>query len=105
MLFNSLAYFVFLPLVVLLYFLLPEKWRNIMLLLASCYFYMVFIPVYVLILGFTIVIDYYAGIYLEKFEGKRRKYFLIASIVANVSVLAVFKYYNFLNDNSSTPHL
>lgn len=101
MLFNSLAYFVFLPLVVLLYFLLPEKWRNIMLLLASCYFYMVFIPVYVLILGFTIVIDYYAGIYLEKFEGKRRKYFLIASIVANVSVLAVFKYYNFLNDNLS----
>lgn len=101
MLFNSLAYFVFLPLVVLLYFLLPQKWRTIMLLVASCYFYMVFIPVYVLILGFTIVIDYYAGIYLEKFEGKRRKYFLIASIVANVSVLAVFKYYNFLNDNLS----
>ena len=101
MLFNSLAYFIFLPLVVLLYFLLPQKWRNIMLLAASCYFYMVFIPVYVLILGFTIVIDYYAGIYLEKFQGERRKYFLILSIVANVSVLAFFKYYNFVNHNFS----
>jgi alginate O-acetyltransferase complex protein AlgI len=101
MLFNSLAYFVFLPLVVLLYYLLPQQWRNIMLLAASCYFYMVFIPVYVLILGFTIVIDYYAGIYLEKFQGKQRKYFLILSIVANVSVLAFFKYYNFINNNIS----
>ena len=99
MLFNSFAYFVFLPLVVLLYFIFPQKWRNLILLVASCYFYMFFIPVYVLILGFTIVIDYFAGIYLEKFEGKQRRYFLIASIIANVGVLAFFKYYNFLNEN------
>jgi D-alanyl-lipoteichoic acid acyltransferase DltB (MBOAT superfamily) len=70
-----------------------------MLLAASCYFYMFFIPVYVLILGFTIIVDYYAGIYLEKIHGKKRKYFLVLSIVANISVLALFKYYNFLNDN------
>jgi len=62
---------------------------------------MVFIPVYILILGFTIVIDYFAGIWLEKTEGKKKKWFLIASLIANVGVLAVFKYYNFLNDNLS----
>jgi len=60
---------------------------------------MSFIPVYILILGFTIVIDYVAGIYLEKFSGKKRKYFLIASLIANIGVLAVFKYYNFFIDN------
>lgn len=62
---------------------------------------MVFIPVYILILGFTIVVDYFAGIWLEKTEGKKKKYFLIASLIANIGVLAVFKYYNFLNDNLS----
>jgi len=62
---------------------------------------MVFIPVYILILGFTIVVDYFAGIWLEKTEGKQKKYFLIASLFANIGVLAVFKYYNFLNNNLS----
>lgn len=62
---------------------------------------MAFVPIYILILGFTIVIDYFAGIYIEKAEGKRRKLFLIFSLVANVGVLAVFKYYNFLNENFS----
>jgi alginate O-acetyltransferase complex protein AlgI len=72
-----------------------------MLLVASCYFYMAFIPVYILILGGTIVVDYFAGIWLEKTEGKKRKWLLIASLIANIGVLAVFKYYNFLNDNLS----
>jgi len=62
---------------------------------------MAFIPVYILILGFTIVVDYFAGIWLENTEGGRKKYFLIASLIANIGVLAVFKYYNFLNDNLS----
>jgi D-alanyl-lipoteichoic acid acyltransferase DltB (MBOAT superfamily) len=62
---------------------------------------MVFVPVYILILGGTIIIDYYAGILLENTEGKKRKVFLIASLIANIGVLAVFKYYNFLNNNLS----
>ena len=62
---------------------------------------MAFIPVYILILGFTIVVDYFAGILLETTEGKKRKYWLIASLIANIGVLAVFKYFNFLNDNLS----
>jgi D-alanyl-lipoteichoic acid acyltransferase DltB (MBOAT superfamily) len=60
---------------------------------------MVFVPVYILILGFTIVVDYFAGILLEEARGRRRKIYLIASIIANTGVLAVFKYYNFLNEN------
>ena len=70
-----------------------------MLLLGSCYFYMAFVPIYILILGFTIVVDYIAGICIEKAKGNRRKGFLIFSIIANVGVLAVFKYYNFINQN------
>jgi D-alanyl-lipoteichoic acid acyltransferase DltB (MBOAT superfamily) len=62
---------------------------------------MAFVPIYILILGFTIVIDYFAGIYIENAEGKRRKLFLIVSLIANIGVLAVFKYYNFLNTNLS----
>ncbi|WP_317166765.1 MBOAT family O-acyltransferase [Spirosoma aureum] len=60
---------------------------------------MAFVPVYILILGFTIVIDFFAGIYIERTKGPLRKIFLIASLIANISVLAIFKYYNFLNDN------
>nr|MBB6233400.1 D-alanyl-lipoteichoic acid acyltransferase DltB (MBOAT superfamily) [Mucilaginibacter sp. FT3.2] len=61
---------------------------------------MAFVPVYILILGFTIVIDYLAGIYIEEAKGLRlRKLLLLASLVANIGVLAIFKYFNFLNYN------
>jgi D-alanyl-lipoteichoic acid acyltransferase DltB (MBOAT superfamily) len=60
---------------------------------------MAFVPIYIFILGFTIIVDYFAGIYIENSEGSRRKLFLICSLCANIGVLAVFKYYNFLNDN------
>lgn len=101
MLFNSVHFIVFFIAVTTLYFLIQHRFRWLLLLLSSCYFYMAFVPVYILILGFTIIIDYYAGIYLEKTIGKRRRYFLIASLIANIGVLAVFKYYNFLNGNLS----
>lgn len=60
---------------------------------------MAFVPVYILILAFTIVVDYYAGIWIEKSAGKKRKFFLICSLIANIGTLCFFKYYNFLNDN------
>lgn len=101
MLFNSIHFVFFFVIVTSLYFIIPHKYRWFLLLISSCYFYMAFVPVYILILGFTIVIDYFAGIWLEKTEGKRKKIFLIASLVANIGVLAIFKYYNFLNDNLS----
>lgn len=60
---------------------------------------MSFVPIYILILAFTILIDYFAGISIEQSAPKNRKYFLIASLVANLGVLCFFKYYNFLNEN------
>ncbi|MFH0735658.1 MAG: MBOAT family O-acyltransferase [bacterium] len=101
MLFNSLDFLVFFIVVTATYFTLPYKYRWFLLLAGSCYFYMAFIPVYILILGFTIVIDYFAGLFLESAQGKRRKIYLIASLIANVGVLAIFKYYNFFNNNFS----
>lgn len=100
MLFNSIEFALFFAVVTSLYFLLPHKFRWFLLLVASCYFYMFFKPIYILILGFTIVIDYFAGILLENEPNQRKKKrYLIMSLVANIGVLAVFKYYNFLNDN------
>ncbi|MCC7232509.1 MAG: MBOAT family protein [Bacteroidia bacterium] len=98
MLFNSLAFLFFFPVVTIGYFLLPHRIRWSWLLLASCYFYMFFKPVYILILFFTIAVDYGAGIWIEKSrDKKKRKLLLIASIIANTGVLAFFKYYNFIN--------
>ena len=56
---------------------------------------MVFKPEYLLILGFTIVVDYFAGIWIYNAVGKQLKWFLIVSLVANIGVLAFFKYTNF----------
>ncbi len=101
MLFNSFHFLLFFIIVTSLYFMAPYNRRWLLLLLSSCYFYMAFVPIYIVILGFTIIIDYFAGIYIEKAEGKRRKSFLILSLIANIGVLAIFKYYNFFNDNLS----
>ncbi|HKG07677.1 MAG TPA: MBOAT family O-acyltransferase [Pedobacter sp.] len=99
MLFNSVEFIFFFILVTSLYFILPHKFRWGLLLAASCYFYMAFVPIYILILGFTIIIDFFAAIYIEKTNGQRRKLLLAASIIANIGILCVFKYYNFFVDN------
>jgi len=70
-----------------------------MLLISSCYFYMFFKPIYILILFFTIILDYYAGIKIEKASEKQKKMFLILSLIANIGVLCIFKYYNFIFEN------
>jgi D-alanyl-lipoteichoic acid acyltransferase DltB (MBOAT superfamily) len=73
------------------------RWLH--LLIASCIFYCAFIPVYIFILFFTIVIDYFAGILIENAAGRRRKGWLVLSLISNIGVLAVFKYYNFFIEN------
>ncbi len=97
MLFNSFEFIIFFPVVTIGFFLLPHKARWAWLLMASCYFYMFFKPIYILILAGTIIIDYFAGLLIEKTEDKkRRKWYLALSLVANIGILAYFKYYNFL---------
>jgi alginate O-acetyltransferase complex protein AlgI len=97
MLFNSLQFALFFPLVTLLYFALPHRWRGTMLLAASCLFYMAFVPAYIGILAITILIDYVAGIRIEAATGARRRHWLILSIVSTCAVLFVFKYFDFFN--------
>src|SRR4051812_699731 len=99
MLFNSFEFLLFFPIVTVIYFLLPYKFRWINLLIASCIFYMAFVPVYILILFFTIIIDYAAGLMIERAADGRKRLFLIMSIAANVGILAFFKYYNFFTAN------
>jgi D-alanyl-lipoteichoic acid acyltransferase DltB (MBOAT superfamily) len=81
------------------FFVIPHKFRWFHLLIASCYFYAAFVPIYILILLGTIIIDYFAGIYIERTEGRKKKQLLILSIVANVGILFFFKYFNFFIDN------
>jgi len=98
MLFNSLEFAVFFPVVVALYFALPVRARIPLLLISSCVFYMAFVPAYILILGATIVIDYTAGRLLEKVAGRARTAVLVTSIAATCAILFFFKYYNFFAD-------
>jgi alginate O-acetyltransferase complex protein AlgI len=95
MLFNSIEFALFFPIVCALYFTLGRRSQTPLLLISSCVFYMAFIPVYILILGLTIVIDYFAGLYIERVADRNRKPLLIVSIVATCLVLFVFKYFAF----------
>jgi alginate O-acetyltransferase complex protein AlgI len=99
MIFSSVSFAFFFTVVTSLYFVIPYKYRWAWLLASSGYFYMAFIPVYILILLFTIIVDYLSGILIERNTGKKRRCLLIGSLVANISILAVFKYYNFFVDS------
>jgi alginate O-acetyltransferase complex protein AlgI len=94
-LFNSLEFAVFFPLVCALYFLSPQRMRVHLLLVASCLFYMAFIPSYILILAITILIDYVGGILIERGGPRAKRVALFVSILATCAVLFVFKYYDF----------
>ncbi|MGL4629776.1 MAG: MBOAT family O-acyltransferase [Leadbetterella sp.] len=99
MLFNSVQFLLFYIVITLAYFSLRHRGRIWLLLLASTYFYMVFKPIYVFILLITIGVDYFAGILIDRSEGKKRKMWLILSLVMNIGFLAFFKYFNFFNEN------
>jgi len=100
MLFNSVAFLIFFSIFFFLFYFLNGIQRKILLLIASCIFYMWFIPVYVLILFITIFIDYYAAQKIEDTDSQRKKkHHLLLGIVNTCIVLFVFKYYNFFIDN------
>lgn len=99
MLFNSISFLIFFLVVIPVYFFLPNKFRWIWLLLTSCYFYMAFIPQYILVLFFLIVLDFFLGITIEKSVGEKREKWLILSIFSNVGTLFLFKYFNFFEEN------
>ena len=106
MLFNSLNYLVFFPVVVLLYFAIPEKFlklRNLWLLVASYYFYMNWNAAYALLLFGSTFITYLAGLCIDASGQKGKtalaKWILGGSFVLNLGILFFYKYANFFVEN------
>ena len=103
MLFNSYNFLIFFPIVVLLYFVIPHKVRYIWLLVASYFFYMCWNAKYALILLFSTAVTYASGllidranrIYDEKKKSKQKKIFVALSFIINLSILFLFKYFDF----------
>jgi alginate O-acetyltransferase complex protein AlgI len=99
MIFSSLFFmFVFLPLVLIAYYLVPRKFKNLCLFIFSLVFYAWGEPVYVFLMLFTTGFDYIAGHLIEKYRAQRVKsrVFLIISICVNLGLLGFFKYSDLL---------
>ncbi|SDE61210.1 MBOAT family O-acyltransferase [Riemerella columbipharyngis] len=98
MLFNSISFLIFLPIVFTLYWILNKnyKWQNILLLLSSYYFYMCWDWRFGFLLLFSTLLDYFTGLKMANSKNdKLRKFWLTLSIVINLGFLGFFKYYNF----------
>lgn len=118
MLFNSLEFLVFFPVVTILYFLMPTlRIRNILLLIASYFFYMQYKPEYGLLMLFSTLINYIAALQMDKARDRitdkagnkaggkavditgQKKLWMAISIVGTLGVLFFFKYFNFFNSS------
>lgn len=98
MLFNSIQFMFFFPVVVFVFMLSKQKFRWIVLLSASYMFYMAWNPLYITLIFASTVIDYYSAVKIEQSKlGKKR--FLFLSIATNLGILFIFKYYNFFIDS------
>ena len=99
MVFNSIFFiFCFLPVFMMIYYLVPGKLRNLLLFLGSLIFYAWGEPVYVILMLFSSIFNYYMGTELERlyYDDRKQKINLIFSIIINLAVLVFFKYYGFL---------
>ena len=98
MIFSSIPFlFFFFPLFILLYFTLPFKYKNYILLLFSLIFYAWGEPIYILLMIFSSIVDFINGKNIEKHkdDNKKKKIYLIISIIINISLLGFFKYADF----------
>ena len=87
MAFNSLKYIIFLPVTVILYYLLPKKIKNPVLLTASYIFYISWGVGYAGFIIFSTLSTYIAGILIERSGGKSKKIWLILTVVVNLGIL------------------
>ena len=101
MLFSSIPFlFYFLPIVMLLYFLVPFKLKNAVLLLASLVFYAWGEPKYVVLMVFSILLFFFCGLAIGKARTKKwQKIWLTVSVVCSLALLGVFKYADFFIDS------
>ena len=100
MLFNSFAFAMFLPVVFIIYWVLPKKFQWIVILISSYYFYMSWNVKYVFLILLTTMVSYVTAVLLEKEESSRlRKLYLAAAFFVCLSVLFFFKYFNFVSES------
>lgn len=99
MLFNSMQFVLFFAAVVLLYFSLPFRFRWILLLAASYYFYMCWNVKYLILIILSTLVDYVASRCMESLSKPKRKKYLFASLLTNLGLLFAFKYFNFFSSS------
>lgn len=103
MLFNSIDYLIFFPIVVLCYFIFPQKFRNAWLLIVSYFFYMNWNAKYALLLAGSTVITYAASLFIAHFKEKKQLTFaklsMFVCVFLNLGLLFYFKYANFFVEN------
>ncbi|MFR8233430.1 MAG: MBOAT family O-acyltransferase [Clostridia bacterium] len=101
MVFSSITFlFYFLPIVLALYYLVSNKFKNLILLISSFIFYFYGEPKYVLLMAFSIISTYICGILVDKYRGtKTSKLFLILEIIISIGLLIYFKYADFIIKN------
>ncbi len=100
MLFNSFSYAIFLPIVFILYWLLPHKYRWLLLFIASYYFYMSWNIKYVVLILFTTFVSYLSAILVEQQDTKKKKKFILTvTALLCLGVLFFFKYFNFVSES------
>ena len=106
MLFNSLEFMIFFPVVCLVYYVIPHRVRYIFLLACSYFFYMCWNPTYALLMLTSTAITYVSGLLLSSAEkisdegvrSRRKKWYVALSFASNLSILFFFKYFNFAVD-------
>lgn len=96
--FISVQFFIFLPMVLFIYFIVPGKWRVLWALLASCLFYVLFSPKQAVVLFFVTVVSYGAALWMEKREVQKKTAFFMGTVVV-LAILFLFKYTGFALDN------
>ncbi len=100
MIFNSIQFIVFFLIVVFTYYILPHRFRWVLLLAASYIFYMAWKPAYIILILLCTAVNYIAALQIQKREDERvRKLWLILSLVVSLGVLFVYKYFSFLNES------
>ena len=103
MIFSSLMFlWVFLPVILIGYFLSRKVYRNLFLLIVSLFFYAWGEPVYVFVMVLSIVVNFYCGIRVGQANQAKSKLWLLVGIIINLGLLGVFKYYGFFIENMNS---
>ena len=110
LLFNSINFLIFFPVVTILYFAIPHRFRYLWLLASSYYFYMCWNPKYAILIAISTIITYISGLLIEKVSTfknmykphRLKKIIVFMSFASNLGILFLFKYFNFFISNFTT---